>query len=118
MLPSELPKCSKCGSQGMVSWRVVDNEKICWDCHDDELRTLRAENARLKQPWVSVKDRLPHDNPDLHQWVYAVNMAEDEPLPFVVGFTYDFYSKPNFECLIVSHWMEIPDWMTLKESEE
>jgi hypothetical protein len=79
---------------------------------------VKAENARLKQPWINVEDNLPHDNPDLHQWVLAVNMADVEPLPFVVGFTYDFYGEPNFECLIVSHWMEIPPLPEPPESEE
>ena len=60
--------------------------------------------------WISVEDRLPHNDINLHQWVLAVNMNDEiEPLPFVVGFTVDWDGNPDFERLFVTHWMPIPE---------
>jgi hypothetical protein len=81
-----------------------------------EVLALRRIVGKLVEggEWISVKDRLPHDDINLHKWVLAVNMDDVEPVPFVVGFTLD-YGNPNFEYLHVTHWMPIP---LLPESED
>jgi hypothetical protein len=58
--------------------------------------------------WISVDDRLPHNDKHSHQWVLAVNMDEIDPVPFVVGFTVDWDGNGNFEYLFVTHWLPIP----------
>lgn len=58
--------------------------------------------------WISVEDKLPHNDRNLHTWVLAVNMDEIDPVPFVVGFTVDWDGNPDFERLYVTHWLPIP----------
>lgn len=70
-----------------------------------------TKNNISKGKWIKVTEQLPHKNTTLHTWVLAINMNEELPLPFVVGYTYN--GTPDFERLLVTHWMAIPSWQYL-----
>ena len=67
------------------------------------IEKLTGEITALKNPWISVEDRLPEK-----EGLYLCMMKGDEvvpPDPMIVAF---WKSRGKFNRLTVTHWMHIP----------
>lgn len=70
------------------------------------ISALRAENERLKNPWISVEERLPRDNEvvfviGINESIYigSFDSEEDQDKQF---------SSDEYGWVRAAYWMQIP----------
>jgi len=81
---------------------------IAFDQMQSDIETLTAENATLKQRWISVDDRMPEDTKAVLVWVsdnmchYAATFRPSGEWSSWQG------SNQYWWCKFITHWMPLP----------
>jgi hypothetical protein len=87
---------------------TITNADIAW--LRQQIKDLRVENASLKQPWISVKDRMP-ETEDSYLVVLESVHSDGKVMRWVEKWVFDnsYGGFGEHDYCTVTHWMPKPE---------